>query len=188
MKSINNNIEGITVIEKSKFITKLFKVENEDEVTNILKNLKNEYNDSTHICYAYIIDTVKRFNDDGEPSGTAGMPILNVLENNNLNYVLAVVIRYFGGIKLGAGGLVRAYSNSVSNLVKDNIVEYKLGMQVEITFNYDHIKEIDNLLKDEEIAEKHFDEKIKYIVNIKNEITFPKDVKIDKIKDIYIKV
>ena len=187
MKSINKNIEEISIINKSKFITKLFRVEDENEVINILKNLKKEYNDSTHICYAYIINNVKRFNDDGEPSGTAGMPILSVLENNNLDYILAVVIRYFGGIKLGAGGLVRAYSNCVSNLIKDNIVEYKHGEQVKIVFNYDKIKEIDNLLKDEEIVEKDFDEQIKYIVNIKNKIVYPKNVKVDKIKDIYVK-
>ena len=187
MKSIDKNIEETFIINKSKFITKLFKVENEDEATDTLIKLKHEYSDATHICYAYIINNIKRFNDDGEPSGTAGMPILGVLENNNLDYVLAVVIRYFGGIKLGAGGLVRAYSHCVSNLVKDNIVEYKLGMQIEIIFNYDQIKEIDNLLKDEEIVEKYFDEKIKYIVNVKNKIVFPKDVKIDKIKDIYVK-
>ena len=188
MRSIYKNVEETRIIQKSKFITKLFRIENEDEATYILTKLKHEYSDATHICYAYIVDNIKRFNDDGEPSGTAGIPILNVLENNNLNYILAVVIRYFGGIKLGAGGLVRAYSNSVSNLVKDNIVEYKLGMQVEIVFNYDEIKELDNLLKDEEVIEKHFDEKIKYIANVKNEIVFPKDVKKDKIKDIYIKV
>ena len=152
MKSIGKNIEETFIVNKSKFITKLFKVENEDEATNILTKLKHEYSDATHICYAYIVGNIKRFNDDGEPGGTAGMPILGVLENNSLDYVLAVVIRYFGGIKLGAGGLVRAYSNSVSSLVKDNIVEYKLGMQIEIIFNYDQIKDIDNLLKYEEIV------------------------------------
>ena len=188
MKSISDNIEKMIIINKSKFITKLFKVESEEESTNILIDLRKEYSDATHICYAYIIDNIKRFNDDGEPSGTAGMPILNALENNDLNHVLAVVIRYFGGIKLGAGGLVRAYSNCISDLIKDNIAEYILGKQIEIVFDYDHIKEVDNLLKDEEIVKKSFDEKIKYIVNIKNEIAFSKNVETNKIKDIYIKL
>ena len=165
----------------------MFRIENESEINDILTKLRHEYSDATHVCYAFIIDNVKRFNDDGEPSGTAGMPILSVLENNNLDHILAVVIRYFGGIKLGTGGLVRAYSSCVSNLVKDNIVEYKLGIQIELIFSYDQIKEIDNLLKDEEIIEKSFNEKIKYIVNTKNEIVLPKDIKTNKIKDIYVK-
>ena len=123
MKSIEKNIEETYIINKSKFITKLYRIESEEEILNILDNLKKEYKDATHICYAYIISNTKRFNDDGEPGGTAGIPILNVLENNELDYILAVVIRYFGGIKLGAGGLVRAYSNCVSETVKNNITE-----------------------------------------------------------------
>ena len=186
MKSIEKNLEGTYIINKSKFITKLYKIEAEEEALNILTNLRKEYKDSTHICYAYIIGNIKRFNDDGEPGGTAGMPILNVLENNELDYILAVVIRYFGGIKLGAGGLVRAYSNSVSETIKNNITEYLLGMQIKITFDYNNVKEIDNLLKDEEIISKEFNEQITYIVNLKN-VNLPEYVKIDIIKDIYVK-
>ena len=187
MKSIEKNTEQTYIINKSKFITKLYRVETEENVLNILNNLKKEYKDATHICYAYIIGNTKRFNDDGEPGGTAGMPILNVLENNNVDYILAVVIRYFGGIKLGAGGLVRAYSNSVSETLKDNITEYVLGKQIKITFDYNNVKEIDNILKDEEIISKEFNEQIEYIVNIKN-INLPNYVKIDIIKDIYVKL
>lgn len=186
MKSIEKNIEQTYIINKSKFITKLFKIETEDEAINILDKLKKEYKDATHICYGYIVGNIKRMSDDGEPSGTAGMPILNVLENNDLNYILAVVIRYFGGIKLGAGGLVRAYSNSVSETIKDNMTKYQLGKQIKITFDYNNVKEIDNLLKNEEIINKDFNEQITYIVNIKN-IILPEFVKIEKIKDIYVK-
>ena len=186
MKSIENNIEQTYTINKSKFITKLYKIETEDEATNILDNLRREYKDATHVCYAYIVDNIKRMSDDGEPGGTAGIPILNVLENNNLNYILAVVIRYFGGIKLGAGGLVRAYSNSVSETLKNNIIDYTLGKQIKITFDYNNVKEVDNLLKDEEIINKDFNEQIIYIVNVKN-INLPQFVKIDIIKDIYVK-
>ena len=114
MNTINNNVNNEYLINKSKFICYLIKVDNISDIDYNLNYLKQKYNDATHICYAYIISNIKRFNDDNEPSGTAGMPILNVLENNNLNYVLAVIIRYFGGIKLGAGGLVRAYTKSVT--------------------------------------------------------------------------
>ena len=95
-------------------------VDNIEDINNILNNIKNEYKDATHYCYAYIIDNTKRFNDDGEPGGTAGMPILNVIEQNNLNHVLIVVVRYFGGIKLGAGGLVRAYSKISYECIKQD--------------------------------------------------------------------
>ena len=110
MKTIEDYCSTI-IINKSKFICELIYINNENEIIKRLNTIKNKYKDATHYCYAYICDNVKRFNDDGEPGGTAGMPILNVLENNNLNHVLCVVIRYFGGIKLGAGGLVRAYSD-----------------------------------------------------------------------------
>ena len=186
MKSIENNIEQTYIINKSKFITKLYRVNDEKETINILDSLKTEYKDATHICYAYIVGNTKRMSDDGEPSGTAGMPILGVLENNELNYILAVVIRYFGGIKLGAGGLVRAYSNCVSESLKNNITEYQLGKQIKVTFDYNNVKEIDNLLKEEEIISKDFNEQITYIVNLKA-INLPNYVKIDIIKDIYVK-
>ena len=96
------NIENIIIINKSKFITNLFFVNNLDEVDYYLTSIKSKYSDATHHCYAYIINNSKRFSDDNEPSGTAGKPILDCLEKNNLNYVLCIVTRYFGGIKLGA--------------------------------------------------------------------------------------
>lgn len=161
VKSIITNKEQEYIINKSKFITKLYKVTTEKQIVDILDNIKKEYKDSTHICYAYIIDNIKRFNDDGEPGGTAGMPILNVLENNELNYILAVVIRYFGGIKLGAGGLVRAYSNSVSETLKNNIKDLEQNIRIEILFDYSNSKKIDFLLKDIS-KDKYFGNNVRY--------------------------
>jgi len=167
MKTIENNIKNEYIINKSRFIACLFKVNSIDEVNNYLEQIKNEYKDATHYCYSYIIDNTKRFNDDGEPGGTAGMPILNVLENNELNYILCVVIRYFGGIKLGAGGLVRAYTKSVTNaLEKTNIIDIKEGYKIELVFNYDQNKVIDLILKDELILNKEFNDNIKYEIII----------------------
>ena len=114
MYTIKENIENTIIINKSKFITYIIKINNEEEALNNLKLLKEKYKDATHHCYSYITGNTKRFNDDGEPGGTAGMPILNVLENNDLTNILCVVIRYFGCIKLGAGGLVRDYTKSVT--------------------------------------------------------------------------
>jgi len=104
------------VINKSRFICTLRKVASEDEAQNFIKEMKKKYWDATHNCSAYIIDSAHmRSNDDGEPSGTAGVPMLEVLKQQSLVGVAVVVTRYFGGIKLGAGGLVRAYSSSVAD-------------------------------------------------------------------------
>ena len=113
MKSISSKACTTIEIQKSKFICILFPLSSIEEVKVNLAEIKEEYKGATHYCYAYIYNQIKRFSDDGEPGGTAGMPILKVLENQELNHVLAIVVRYFGGIKLGAGGLVRAYTNSV---------------------------------------------------------------------------
>lgn len=174
MLTIDKNNENIITINKSKFITKLFKVNNENEVKEILKQLKIKYSDSTHICYGYIINGKNKASDDNEPSGSAGIPILNVLKQNNLDYILCVVIRYFGGIKLGIGGLFRAYSNSVSEILKKcNLKEIQKGKYILISFNYNDIKTIDFLLKDSKIINKHFDIKITYEAIVNNE-TFNK--------------
>lgn len=168
MKSIKFNIENEFIIKKSKFITKLYFVTSEIEIKNILNENKNHYKDATHICYAYILNNVQRFNDDSEPSGTAGMPILNVLKNNNLNNVLCVVIRYFGGIKLGAGGLIRAYCSSVSEaLNRTEIINVVNGKKIELTFSYDDIKKVNHIINGINIVDKQFDENVKYIIIVK---------------------
>ena len=163
MYTIKHNVSNEIIINKSRFITYLYKVKNIDEVNNYLDELKKEYKDATHICFSYIINNTKRFSDDNEPSGTAGVPILTVLENNNLNYVLCCVVRYFGGIKLGAGGLLRAYSNSVKEcLNKVSLTKIVIGKRITISFTYDNSKYIDNLLKDINIIDKKFDSLITY--------------------------
>ncbi len=167
---INSNIENEIVINKSRFICLLIKVNNEAFINKYLDEIKNTYKDATHYCYSYIIGNTKRFNDDGEPGGTAGMPILNVLENNELTNILCVVVRYFGGIKLGAGGLVRAYTNAVTSCLA-NVKLNKLidGKNLTIKFNYDKVKYIDNILKDVKIINKTFDNEIIYSFDISND-------------------
>lgn len=170
MKSIKKNITNEIIINKSRFITKLIKINNELEAKEKIELLKNEYKDATHYCFAYITGTIKRFNDDGEPGGTAGMPILNVLENNDLTNILCVVIRYFGGIKLGAGGLVRAYTKAVTEALDIvNIVNLEKGLSLKIEFSYDKVKIIDNLLKETNINYKEYDNNIIYELSITNQ-------------------
>ena len=107
-------------IKKSKFLGYIFKVETLEEISSILQDIKKEHKKATHITYAFTIKCPfsEKAYDDGEPSGTAGRPILNVIHKNNLENVLLVVVRYFGGIKLGAGGLLRAYSKTASETIK----------------------------------------------------------------------
>ncbi|MDD4608065.1 MAG: YigZ family protein [Bacilli bacterium] len=170
MKTIDKHTINEIIINKSRFICLLYRINNETDVDEILSKVKKEYKDATHYCYAYIISTIKRFNDDGEPSGTAGMPILNVLENNDLDYILCIVVRYFGGIKLGAGGLVRAYTKAVTTTLNNtNIVTLHKGHKIIIEFNYDKTKLIDNLLKDIKIVDKEFLETIFYTILISDE-------------------
>ncbi len=106
-------------IKKSKFIGYYYNIDKIDEIALILTNLKKEHKKARHFPYAYKLQANIKKSDDKEPSGTAGMPILNIIERNNLDNALIVVVRYFGGIKLGAGGLLRAYSNTAKEVIKD---------------------------------------------------------------------
>ena len=170
MKTIEKKIHEFE-IQKSRFICYIDNIYSEDDVKKVLDNIKNKYPDATHYCYAYIINNIKRFQDDGEPGGTAGMPILHVLESHELKNVIAIVVRYFGGIKLGAGGLVRAYTNSVSECIKEaSIVEVEECQLVEIKFDYQNIKQIDYYLKKYTVIKREFDEKVIYEVAINKDL------------------
>lgn len=167
MLSISGNCINEVVIKKSKFITFLYRVDDLESIRNYLDFINCKYNDSTHICYAYIVGGVKRFNDDGEPSKTAGMPILNVLESNKLDHVLCVVVRYFGGVKLGANGLIRAYSGCCSEIIsKSSIVTLDLGYLVSISFIYDKTKVIDSILNNYVITCKEYGTCVKYVFKV----------------------
>jgi len=170
MKTIKENFEQLYIINKSKFIVKLFKVNDIDEIKNIINLLKNEYKDATHHCFAYIVNNQKKASDDGEPSGTAGLPILNILEKYELTNILCIVIRYFGGIKLGAGGLIRAYSNVTKETLNlANIIEYYKEINISIEFPYDNLKEVKYLLKDENIIEEIYNNTVTFKVSIKED-------------------
>lgn len=169
MKTIKNNIENEIIIKNSKFITNVFKLNSFEDINLYLDNINNKYKDANHNCYAYIFENTKKCSDDNEPSGTAGIPMLQVLEKKELSNILVVVTRYFGGIKLGAPGLVRAYTNSVTNALENSeIIELTKGKNIDIIFNYDNVKKIDYILKDKTILNKEFKDYIKYNLNIDN--------------------
>lgn len=139
-------------IEKSRFICYLKHLKNPEEFKEYIGLIRKKHYDASHICSAFICNNIKRSNDDGEPSGTAGMPILNVLEKNNLNEVGAIVVRYFGGIKLGAGGLIRAYGNAVSDcLNKAIIVEDIIYPKYRLELSYEMANKIVYFLKQQTI-------------------------------------
>jgi len=129
------------VEKKSKFIGTLLPVETIEEAENLLKEYKKKYYDARHNCYCFRIvendQIIEKSSDDGEPSGTAGAPMLNILKKNQLANVLMIVTRYFGGILLGTGGLVRAYSNSLLKVIEEsNLIQKYEGVQMLITMEY----------------------------------------------------
>lgn len=139
---LNNGCEAEIVEKKSRFIAHIFRVDNEERASEIINALKKKYWDARHNCYAYIVgynQEIKKFSDDGEPAGTAGKPMLDVLENSGLTDCLVIVTRYFGGVLLGTGGLVRAYQGAVREvLVQANVVEVVDGIScyVDVAYNF----------------------------------------------------
>lgn len=144
-------------IKKSRFICHAKRVYSEEEAHDFITAIKKEHYKATHNCSAFIIgerSEIKRTSDDGEPSGTAGVPMLGVLENHNLTNVCVVVTRYFGGIKLGAGGLIRAYAGSVALAVKEiGIIEIKEQAGISIQMSYAQYQEYNNFLKEHTLME-----------------------------------
>ncbi len=161
MRTINQDSKITIEITKSIFHSIMRHVDNVEDAKTFFQEIREEYPNATHYCTAYVIGKngeYGHYNDDGEPSGTAGMPMFDVLRKNDLTNVAVVVVRYFGGIKLGAGGLVRAYSKSVSENLKVaqiiDIIEYKF---IKLSFDYSLLKLVERNLDDAEIVSRHFD-------------------------------
>ena len=144
-------------IKKSRFICHAKRVYSEEEARDFITAIKKEHYKATHNCSAFIVgerSEIKRTSDEGEPSGTAGIPMIGVLENHNLTNVCVVVTRYFGGIKLGAGGLIRAYAGSVALAVKEiGIIEIKEQAGIQIHMTYAQYQEYGNFLKEHNLIE-----------------------------------
>ena len=162
-------------IKKSRFICHAKRVYSEEEARAFITAIKKEHYKATHNCSAFIIgerSEIKRTSDDGEPSGTAGVPMLGVLENHNLTNVCVVVTRYFGGIKLGAGGLIRAYAGSVALAVKEiGIVEIKEQAGIQIQMSYAQYQEYGNFLKEHNLmeVETNFTDQVETIIFVDKE-------------------
>ena len=179
MKSVKNYTKYSWTIKKSEFITHLIPCNHLEDIEHLIN--KYSKNDASHNCKAYIIGTHEKADDDGEPSGTAGLPMLNVLKRQELTNILVIVTRYFGGIKLGAGGLTRAYTNSVADaLKKAEIVEKELVKLYQINTDYHFSKKIEHMIHTAKLplVSIAYDIQIHYQVYLKN-TSF-----LDQIKDL----
>lgn len=162
---IQSPVEHMIEIERSRFICYLSRAFNEQEAKDFIQSIKKLHPNATHHCYAYTIGTsIQRSNDNGEPAGTAGIPILETLKKIGLEDCVAVVVRYFGGIKLGAGGLIRAYSKAVSEASKvATLTSIETRLKYSLTFRYDLIGKIEFHLKDvAEIIDKQYEEQVTF--------------------------
>lgn len=150
--TIESEAEGEIVEKKSRFICNLYHVESEEEISAIVEALRKKHYQSRHVCHAAILGQkgdILKYSDDGEPSGTAGRPMLDILKGRQLTYTLACVTRYFGGVLLGTGGLVRAYSDSLlEGLNNATIVEKRLCRKLSFTIDYQTIGKLKYTLED----------------------------------------
>lgn len=174
--SVSGELVTEKVIEKSRFIATSRHVEGEEQARAFVSEISQKYRDATHNCYAYIADDIgnfMRFSDDGEPQGTAGMPMLEVIKANNLRQTAVVVTRYFGGIKLGAGGLVRAYSGSVAeNLAKAVRVNYLPCAESQYIVDYPYIDAANRFFgeNDCQINDSSYADRVIFTVAVKKEV------------------
>ena len=161
MKTIKTAVITEQTIQKSKFITHLLPMSSETEAKAYLAQLKKQHPKANHHCSALIIDEMVRSNDDGEPASSAGVPMLQMLQAHDLNHTYAVVIRYFGGIKLGVGGLIRAYSSSVKQAIEQaTLLEKTIVHQVLVEIGFDQMSIIETQLAEQaQIRKRYYNEK-----------------------------
>ncbi len=174
--TLANDSEGLYKDKGSKFLSFAFPVSNEDEIKEKLDFLRKKFYDARHHCYAYILGKDKgifRSNDDGEPNHSAGDPILGQIRSNQLTNVLIVVVRYFGGVKLGVGGLISAYRTAAAEAISNNnIVEAIVKKTVSLHFDYLSINDVMKVIKDYnlEISDQHFDNDCRVTLSVREGI------------------
>ncbi len=168
MYTIDTTYTYQQVIKKSIFICYLIPIKSIDDANEILKQMRKKYYDATHCCYSYRLnENIIKASDDGEPSQTAGVVILDVLQKNSLTNLIAIVIRYFGGIKLGAGGLVRAYSSTTSETVKlCQLKKIEKKIKIKLTFSYEYVNEVQKVCNKYEKIKQDFSQNVILIYEI----------------------
>ena len=184
--------EGLYKEKGSRFISFAIPVSGLAEIKEILAGKKKEYHDARHICYAYIIGTQgeeTRANDDGEPSGTAGRPILGVLLSHNLTNTLLVVVRYFGGTKLGTSGLINAYREAAADAIARNtIIEKTVDVTFVIHFDYPFLNEVMRVIKEEAptVVDRHFDTRCSITLRIRQQAMLKLRAGLEKIEGVEV--
>jgi uncharacterized YigZ family protein len=173
-KTIYEYGEAEIIINKSKFIGYAMPIETEEEALEFIEKIKTKHRDATHNVYAYVLgkdSNTQRFSDDGEPSGTAGIPALEVIKKEDLRNVVVVVTRYFGGVKLGGGGLIRAYTKGAKiGLEAGSIIDMVLHQKIKIRMDYTLYGKVENYLINEEyiVDETIFDDAVNTFVYIED--------------------
>lgn len=191
-KTVETIAEGLYKEKGSRFIAFIYPVLGEEEIKSIIKEIKTKYYDARHHCYAYCLGADKhcfRANDDGEPSSTAGKPILGQIMSHDLTNVLIVVIRYFGGIKLGVSGLIQAYKNAAADAIRNaRIIEKTEDETIRIKYSYLVINEVMKVLKEEvpEILERNFEMECEMLLRIRRTNMSRLQEKLKKIESLSI--
>lgn len=187
-KTIAGTASGIYKEKGSKFLAFAYHVEKEEDAKQIIDNLRKEYYDARHHCYAYIIGKDKsctRVNDDGEPSGTAGKPIFNQLQSYDLTNILLIVIRYFGGIKLGVSGLINAYKLAARNAIESSeIKELTINEFYQVCFPFEMINDAMKIAKEYnlQISETNFENEASFTFKVRKSSS---EKVVSKFKSIY---
>ena len=161
-------------VDKSVFITTAKHVESEEEALTFIDEIREKYKDATHNCTAYIINEkpeIKRYNDDGEPQGSAGLPMLSVLEKEEVTNVAVVVTRYFGGKLLGKGGLIRAYTKGIADTVGPNALYKRDYLRVELILSYNILGQIENYLNEEkyQVINKSYTDEVSFEIYVRRD-------------------
>ena len=186
--TIEKPVEAIFKDKGSKFLVYAYPVENDQQIKEILNQLKKEHHTANHHCYAYRLGADKmnfRANDDGEPNNTAGKPILGQIQSNDLTNILIVVVRYFGGTLLGVSGLINAYKNSAAEVIKTaTIIEKQILFHYTIQFYFEHVNDVMKLLKqlDCKITNQQFDNHCKMSFSIRKANSEQCEEKLKKIE------
>lgn len=173
-QTIESEVMTEQEISKSKFLSYLSPITDEDEAKEYLKSIKKLHPKATHHCSAFIVGNIERSNDDGEPSSSAGMPMLQVLKGNTMNGVIAVVVRYYGGTQLGVGGLIRAYGSSVTQAIEAAVIlKPQPVLTYTLRFPYPTINDVEVMLKDSaDILDRRYDDWVAYDVNVLTDAVF----------------
>jgi len=190
-RTITGKSKAIYTEKRSKFIAYAIPVRSTDEVKVEVDRLKKEFYDARHVCWAYMIGADRldfRANDDGEPSGTAGKPILGQINSNELTDILVAVVRYFGGIKLGTSGLIVAYKEAASQVIAESdIVERTVDLNISFGFEYPFMNDVMKIVKDLEpsILEQKYDTNCLMTLEIRKSIFEEMKNRLEKVESLY---